>query len=365
MADQISDAILDACLEQDPFSKVACECALTVGMVMVFGEISSNASIDFQSIIRNKIAEIGYDESAKGFDYKTCAISLMIQKQSPEIADSLVQHGQNLEDIGAGDQGIMFGYATDETEEMIPLSLLLSHKLAARLAVVRRSGELPWLRPDCKTQVTIEYRVEGGATIPLRVHTVVVSAQHADGVAIEAIRAGILEKVIRQTIPARYLDARTVYHIQPSGHFVIGGPMSDAGLTGRKIIVDTYGGWASHGGGAFSGKDWSKVDRSGAYVARWIAKSLVSAGLCRRCLIQLSYVIGYADPLSIFIETYGTGTRTDAELISIVRANFDLRPGMVVKELDLFRPIYRHTACYGHFGRPEFTWEVPKALLHK
>lgn len=256
----------------------------------------------------------------------------------------------------------MFGYATDETAEMLPLSLLLSHKLAERLAECRREAILPWLRPDCKTQVTVEYQLKDGATIPVRVHTVVVSAQHSDDIKIEDIRKEILEHVIKVVIPSQYLTQETLYHILPSGKFVIGGPMSDAGLTGRKIIVDTYGGWGAHGGGAFSGKDWSKVDRSGAYVARWIAKSLVAAGLCKRCLIQLSYAIGYPDPLSIFIETYGTSSYSSSQLIEIINKNFDLRPGCVVKELDLFRPIYHKTACYGHFGRPEFTWEIPKAL---
>lgn len=258
----------------------------------------------------------------------------------------------------------MFGYATDETEEMIPLSLLLAHKLAARLAEARKSGELPWLRPDCKTQVTVEYKMDNGATVPVRVHTVVVSAQHSDQVTLQEIRSGILEKVVKDTIPKAYLRPDTIFHIQPSGHFVIGGPMSDAGLAGRKIIVDTYGGWGAHGGGAFSGKDWSKVDRSGAYASRWIAKSLVAAKLCRRCLIQISYAIGQPDPLSIFIDTYGTGKFSDARLIEIINANFDLRPGVVVNDLDLFRPIYHKTACYGHFGRPEFTWEVPKAIKY-
>lgn len=258
----------------------------------------------------------------------------------------------------------MFGYATDETEELLPLSLLLAHKLAYRLAEARKSGELEWLRPDCKTQVTVEYKMDGGATVPVRVHTVVISAQHSETVSLAQIHTDVLEKIIKRNIPAKYLRPDTVYHIQPSGHFVIGGPMSDAGLTGRKIIVDTYGGWGAHGGGAFSGKDWSKVDRSGAYAARWIAKSLVAAGLCRRCLIQISYAIGYPDPLSIFIDTYGTGKRTDAELIKIINANFDLRPGVIVKELDLFKPIYKRTACYGHFGNAEFTWEKPKTLKY-
>ncbi len=288
----------------------------------------------------------------------------MIHNQSPEIAQSLTQNGQNLEDIGAGDQGIMFGYATDETKEMIPLSLFLSHQLAKRLADLRKSGEMPWLRPDCKTQVTVEYKLEDGATIPIRVHTIVISAQHSEDINLSELRSEILEKVAKAVVPLKFLTKDTVFHIQPSGHFVIGGPMSDAGLTGRKIIVDTYGGWGAHGGGAFSGKDWSKVDRSGAYAARWIAKSLVAAKLCRRCLIQISYAIGYPDPLNIFIETYGTSKLPSSKLIEIINNNFDLRPGVVVKDLDLFRPIYHNTACYGHFGRPEFTWEHPKELKY-
>lgn len=256
----------------------------------------------------------------------------------------------------------MFGYATDETEEMIPLSILLSHKLAAKLAMCRKSGELAWLRPDCKTQVTIEYLDDNGAMIPKRVHTVVVSTQHSEDIHLHKIQEEIFEKIVKTTIPVNLMDENTIFHIQPSGKFIIGGPMGDAGVTGRKIIVDTYGGWGAHGGGAFSGKDWSKVDRSAAYVARWVAKSLVAAGLCKRCLIQLSYAIGVAAPLSIFVETYNTSKLPSSELIRIINKNFDLRPGVVVKELDLFRPIYQNTACYGHFGRPEFTWEVPKQL---
>jgi len=361
IADQVSDAILDACLREDPFPKVACETATKTGMIMVFGEITTKARIDYQKVIRGAIKDIGYDDSSKGFDYKTCNILVAIEEQSADIAQGL-HYDQQIEQLGAGDQGIMFGYATDETPELFPLTLQLAHKLNAAMSAARRDGSLPWLRPDTKTQVTVEYKHDNGAVIPLRVHTVVVSAQHSEEITTEQLRKEIKEKIIKKVIPEKYLNDETIYHIQPSGLFVIGGPQGDAGLTGRKIIVDTYGGWGAHGGGAFSGKDYSKVDRSAAYLARWIAKSIVHSKIARRALVQLSYAIGVAEPLSIFVDTYGTSDKSSDEIVEIINKNFDLRPGVIAKELDLKQPIYFKTAKNGHFTDQTFNWEKPKTL---
>jgi S-adenosylmethionine synthetase len=363
IADAVSDAVLDACLSQDPDSKVACETATKTGMVMIFGEITTKANVNYEQVVRDAIKEIGYDAVEKGLDYATCNVIVAIEEQSPDIAQG-VHVGKEEDDIGAGDQGIMFGYATDETPEGMPMSHLLATRIGHRLTQVRKDGTCPWLRPDGKTQVTMEYREEKGRMIPKRVHTIVISTQHSPDVSNEDIRKGLHEHVIKPVVPAELLDDKTIYHLNPSGKFIIGGPHGDAGLTGRKIIVDTYGGWGAHGGGAFSGKDPTKVDRSAAYAARWVAKSLVKAGLAHRCLVQLSYAIGVAHPLSVHVNSYGTGSKSDEELTKIVEANFDLRPGVLGRELRLKQPIYRKTACYGHFGReePEFSWEQPKEL---
>jgi S-adenosylmethionine synthetase len=366
ICDQVSDAVLDACIREDPASRVACETCTKTGMVMIFGEITTSANVNYEQVIREALKDIGYDDVAKGLDYRTCNVIVAIEEQSPDIAQSV--DATKLEDIGAGDQGIMFGYATDETETLMPLTHNLATSIGSRLTYVRKNNICPWVRPDGKTQVTVEYKLVDGKPIPQRVHTIVISTQHSEDVSNEYIREQLMEHVIKPTVPAEYLDERTIYHLNPSGRFVIGGPHGDAGLTGRKIIIDSYGGWGAHGGGAFSGKDTTKVDRSAAYAARWVAKSLVAAGLCHRCLVQLSYAIGVKHPLSIFVDTYGTGVtrsgKSDAEITEIVKSNFDLRPGAIIRDLNLRRPVMKKTAAYGHFGRedPDFSWEIPRKL---
>ncbi|HTO77757.1 MAG TPA: methionine adenosyltransferase [Thermoanaerobaculia bacterium] len=348
IADQISDAILDAVLRDDPTGRVACETLVTTGLAFIAGEISTKTYVDFPSVVRHTIKEIGYTRAKFGFDYETCAVISSIDPQSPDIA-------QGVDTGGAGDQGLMFGYAVRETENLMPLPLTLAHRLVERLSRARRDGEMDFLRPDGKSQVTVEY--EG--TRPVAVEAVVVSTQHAEAMKHSALREAIIEGIIRPVIPAALLTPRTKYHVNPTGRFVIGGPQGDAGLTGRKIIVDTYGGSAPHGGGAFSGKDPTKVDRSAAYMARYVAKNLVAAGIAERALIQLAYAIGVADPVSVHVETYGTGRIPEEKMVALVREHFALTPKGIIESLDLRRPIYKQTAAFGHFGRPlpDFTWE--------
>lgn len=355
MADQISDAVLDAILTQDKYGRVACETLVTTGMVLVAGEITTTARIDIPQIVRETIEDIGYTSSDMGFDSRSCAVLTSLDRQSPDIAQG-VNEGSGLDlDQGAGDQGLMFGYACDETAGLMPLPITLSQDLVRQQAGVRKSGRLPWLRPDAKSQVTVEYR-DGR---PKRINAVVLSTQHAAEVDYDTIRAGVMEEIIKPALPAAMLDKDTKYFINPTGRFVIGGPVGDCGLTGRKIIVDTYGGRGHHGGGAFSGKDPSKVDRSSAYMGRYVAKNIVAAGLAREVEVQVAYAIGIARPVSINVETFGTGRIPEARLVQIVDEIFDLRPKAIIQQLDLLRPIYRRTAAYGHFGRelPEFTWE--------
>ncbi len=355
VSDQISDAILDSFLEQDPLSRVACETLVTTGLVVISGEITSRGSVDYQKVAREVVSNIGYTDSSYGFDASSCGVIVAVGKQSPDISQG-VTHGEGLfKEQGAGDQGLMFGYATDETPELMPSPILYSHKLTQKLAEVRKRKVLKFLRPDGKSQVTVEYRNNQ----PQRIHSVVLSTQHDPDVTHETLKEAIIEEVIKKALPESLLDDQTRYFINPTGRFVVGGPHGDCGLTGRKIIVDTYGGWGRHGGGAFSGKDPSKVDRSACYMARYIAKNIVASGLAKRCEVQIAYAIGYAEPISFMVDTFGTGKMSDEQLTKVAHEVWDLKPASIIKSLNLLRPIYRKTASYGHFGRnePEFTWE--------
>jgi S-adenosylmethionine synthetase len=364
LCDQVSDAVLDACLAKDPKSRVACESATKTGFIMVLGEITTHAFVDFDRLIRDLVIDIGYDDSSKGFDGHTCAVQVAIANQSGDIAmgvDKALEAkagemtDKEIEEIGAGDQGMMFGYACNDTPTLLPMPIYLAHKLTRRLAEVRKAGGLPWLRPDGKSQVTVEYH-KGK---PVRVDTVLISTQHSPDVSHSEIEEGVMEHIIMPVIPQEMLQDHPKYYVNPTGRFVIGGPMGDAGVTGRKIIVDTYGGMGRHGGGCFSGKDPTKVDRSAAYAARWVAKNVVAAGLADRCELQVAYAIGVAHPVSLNIETFGTGKVSDEKIENAIQQVFDLRPGAIIRDLDLRKPIYRKTAAYGHFGRDdiEFTWE--------
>jgi S-adenosylmethionine synthetase len=364
LCDQVSDAVLDACFAQDPNSRVACETATKTGFVMMLGEVTTNAQVNYDQIARKTIEEIGYDDTDKGFDYKTCGVLVSLSQQSPDIALGVDQAQEaksgemsdaDIEKVGAGDQGMMFGYACHETPVLMPMPIYLAHNLTRQLATVRKNGKLDWLRPDGKSQVTVEYSYGK----PVRVDTVVISTQHAPEISQEEIHELVREYVIKPIIPEGMLDSKTIYHVNPTGRFVTGGPMGDAGLTGRKIIVDTYGGMGRHGGGAFSGKDPTKVDRSAAYAARWAAKNVVAAGLADRCEIQVAYAIGIARPVSVNVETFDTGVIPDEKIAELVNATFDLRPGAIIRDLNLRRPIYRNVAAYGHFGRDDLdlSWE--------
>ena len=366
MCDQISDAVVDAIMEQDPHARVACETAVKTGFVILLGEITTTASLNYDELVRAVVKDIGFDDSAKGFDGETCGVQVAIASQSPDIAlgvdraqefksDSMDSEEDEIESVGAGDQGMMFGFACNETDSLMPLPIYLAHKLSRRLAELRKTGALPWLGPDGKSQVTVEYSLGK----PKRIHTVLISTQHAAEISQDEIRRQVIEKCITPTLPAEMVDEHLRIFVNPTGRFVVGGPMGDAGLTGRKIIVDTYGGMSRHGGGAFSGKDCTKVDRSGAYAARWVAKNIVAAGLADRCEIQIAYAIGVAQPLSVNVETFGTGKTSDQRIEELIEAHFDLRPGAIIRDLDLRRPIYRQTAAYGHFGRDDIDlpWE--------
>ena len=366
MCDQISDAVVDAVICQDPQARIACEAAVKTGFVILLGEITTTASVNYDELVRKVVKEIGFDNSAKGFDADTCGVQVAIASQSPDIAlgvnraqefknDTMDSEEDEIESVGAGDQGMMFGFACNETDSLMPLPIYLAHKLSRRLATLRKGGELPWLCPDGKSQVTVEYSYGR----PKRIHTVLISTQHLPDVCQEEIERQVTERCIIPSLPEELVDDDMLVYVNPTGRFVVGGPMGDAGLTGRKIIVDTYGGMGRHGGGAFSGKDCTKVDRSGAYAARWVAKNIVAAGLANRCEIQLAYAIGVARPLSVNVETFGTGTTGDEEIEKLIHQHFDLRPGAIIRDLDLRRPIYRQTAAYGHFGRDDISlpWE--------
>ncbi len=361
LCDAVADAVLDDVLEHDPNARAAVEVATTTGMVIVIGELTTRHYVDVADVVRRTVRQIGYNDSRTGFDWETCGTLTAIKEQSPDIARGVdhaleARDGSEADELGAGDQGMMFGYASDESDELMPMPILLAHRLARRLAEVRRDGTLPYLRPDGKSQVTVEYDADGR---PTRVHTVLISTQHDPDVEIDELSAAVREHVVEVAIPAQLLDEDTRHLVNPTGRFVIGGPMGDSGLSGRKIIVDTYGGMARHGGGSFSGKDPTKVDRSGAYMARYVAKNVVAAGLARRCELQLAYAIGVAHPLAINVQTFGTGTLPDPRLAQLIERSFDLRPGAIIRDLDLRRPIYRQTAAYGHFGRDDLDlpWE--------